>query len=377
MGTYIPALDMKRQHSRIRDEINKAVMEVMEGAQFILGPNVEALENEIAAFSQVKYGIGVANGSDALHLALLAAGVKAGEEVITTPFTFFATAGSIARIGAVPVFADIEPDTFNIDAEKIEAAITDKTKAIIPVDLFGQAYDVGKVNEIANKYGLKVIEDAAQAIGAGYRGKRAGSFGHLGCFSFYPTKNLGCFGDGGMVVTDDPGMAEKIRVLRVHGSKPKYYHHVLGYNSRLDELQAAILRVKLRYLNEWIEARLNLAQNYSRLLIQNGLADIIQLPSAKAERQHVYNQYTVRCPFRDELQIYLKDRGIGTGIYYPLGLHLQPVFTYLGYREGDFPETERACKEVLSLPIFPELTGEEQTVVVEALRDFYRQKGIV
>jgi dTDP-4-amino-4,6-dideoxygalactose transaminase len=363
-------LDLSEQYQSMKKEILQKLDEVMSSSRFILGDNVEKLESDIAKYSNVKHGIGVGNGSDAIHIALQSVGVGEGDEVITTPFTFFATAGSIARIGAKPVFVDIDPVTFNIDPSKIEAAITPRTKAILPVHLYGQMADMDPIVEIAKKYNLCIIEDAAQAIGAKYKGKTVGEMGTAATYSFFPTKNLGAYGDGGMIVTNDDDVAEKCRVIRVHGSKPKYYHHVLGYNSRLDELQAAILNVKFPHLNRWSEERRKRAAYYTERLNEK-LNGIIQTPVEKEGNYHVFHQYTLRVPKRNELQQYLKDQGIATMIYYPLPLHIQPVFKDLGYKEGDFPEAEKAAKEVLSLPMYPELKQEEQDYVIEKIIEFY------
>jgi len=363
----VPLVDLVQQYHRCKDEIDKAVQDVMEKGQFILGENVEKLEQEVAAFCGVKHGIGVACGSDALHLALVACGIGPGDEVITTPFTFFATAGAIDRAGATPVFADIDPDTFNISPHQIDQKINDRTRAIIPVHLYGHPADMQPIMSTANRYGLRVIEDSAQALGATYRGQQVCSFGDLACISFFPTKNLGAYGDGGMVVTDDDELAERIRILRVHGSRRKYYHQMRGYNSRLDELQAAILRVKFKHLVEWTEARVQTARTYSRML--SDLPGLVT-PCVRDDAYHVYHQYTVRSDRRDELRAHLKKSGIGTGVYYPLSLHLQKVFSSLGYAEGDYPESERATREVLSLPMFPELSEEQVVEVVEAIKSF-------
>ena len=363
-------LDLREQYESMKDEIIQKLDEVMSSSRFILGDNVKQLEANVAKYSNVKHGIGVGNGSDAIHIALQSVGVGGGDEVITTPFTFFATAGSIARTGAKPVFVDIDPVTFNIDPSKIEAAITPRTKAILPVHLYGQMADMDPIVEIAKKYNLCIIEDAAQAIGAKYKGKTVGEMGTAATYSFFPTKNLGAYGDGGMIVTNDDDVAEKCRVIRVHGSKPKYYHHVLGYNSRLDELQAAILNVKFPHLNRWSAERRKRAAYYTERLNEK-LSGVIQTPVEKEENYHVFHQYTLRVPKRDELQQYLKEQGIATMIYYPLPLHLQPVFKYLGYKEGDFPEAEKAAKEVLSLPMYPELKQEEQDYVIEKIIEFY------
>jgi len=344
----------------------------MSKSHFILGNNVKKLEADVADYSNVKHGIGVANGSDAIHLSLLACGIEAGDEVIAPSFTFFATAGAIARIGAIPVFVDIDPLTYNIDANKVEEKITNKTKAIIPVHLYGQMANMEKLVEIAQKHNLSIIEDAAQAIGAEYNGKKVGELGTTATYSFFPTKNLGAYGDAGMVVTDDDDIAERLRVLRVHGSKPKYYHHVLGYNSRLDELQAAILNVKFPHLNDWIELRREKASVYTKLL-NNALGDQVVTPHIADECFHVFHQYTIRVKERDALQAYLKENGVATMVYYPKPLHLQPVFSDLGYKEGDLRETERACEEALSLPMFPELKLEQQEYVVNKIIEFYNK----
>ncbi|USK49616.1 DegT/DnrJ/EryC1/StrS family aminotransferase [Bacillus sp. CMF12] len=369
----IQMLDLSEQYNSIKHDIIPVIDEVMSSSQFILGNNVKKLESDVAAFSNVSYGIGVGNGSDAIHIALQAAGIGEGDEVITTAFTFFATGGAIVRSGAKPVYVDIDPVTFNIDPNKIEAAITDKTKAIIPVHLYGQMADMDLIKEIAGKYQLKIIEDAAQAIGAKYKGKNVGELGTAATYSFFPTKNLGAYGDGGMIVTDDDMLAEKARVIRVHGSKPKYYHHVLGYNSRLDELQAAILNVKFPYLEEWSKNRRERANCYTKKLNEK-LDGIIQTPIEKEGNYHVFHQYTLRVPSRDNLQQYLKEHGIATMIYYPMPLHVQPVFKELGYKEGDLPETERAAKEALSLPMYPELKQEQQDFVIDKINEFYLNK---
>jgi dTDP-4-amino-4,6-dideoxygalactose transaminase/acetyltransferase-like isoleucine patch superfamily enzyme len=366
----VPSFDLTRQNSKLRDELMAAIGEVVDSGQFILGDSVERLEEAIAEICGVKHAIAVANGSDALYLALMAAGVGPGDEVITTPFTFFATAGSIVRAGAKPVFCDIDPKTYNIDPTQIEEKITARTKAILPVHLYGQSADMDPINEIAAKYGLTVIEDAAQAIGAKYKGRPVGSLGDMACISFFPTKNLGAFGDAGMVVTSDDALAERLRMLRVHGSRKKYYHELLGINSRLDALQAAILNVKVKYLRGWIEARRSLAERYSRSFDLAG--DVARCPVVSEGAYHVYHQYTIRVPNRDAVQEKLKSRGVGSTVYYPLPLHLQPVFENLGYTLGDFPESERAAEEVLSLPMFPELETCEQEYVVEQLCDILR-----
>lgn len=368
----VPMFDLKEQYLNIKKEINEALEMVMLNAHYILGPNVKKIEQDVAAYCNVKHGVGVANGSDAIHIALEACGVGAGDEVIVPSFTFFATAGAVARAGATPVFVDIDPKTFNIDPNKIEDAVTKKTKAIIPVHLYGQMADMDPINKIAKKYGLFVIEDAAQAIGAEYKGKRAGELGTATTFSFFPTKNLGAYGDAGMIVTDNAELAEKMTMFRTHGSKPKYFHHVLGYNSRLDELQAAILNVKFRYLEEWTRKRCEKAMNYTQL-INEELGEKIVTPFISNDCSHIFHQYTIRVQKRDELHQFLKESGIETIVYYPMPLHLQPVFKDLGYKEGDLPETEKAAKEATSLPMFPELTEEEQYYVVSKLKEFYHK----
>ncbi|WP_084820200.1 DegT/DnrJ/EryC1/StrS family aminotransferase [Mesobacillus campisalis] len=371
----IQMLDLSEQYQSLREEVIAKLDEVMSSSSFILGENVKKLEADVASYSKSSWGIGVGNGSDAIHIALQAAGIAEGDEVITTAFTFFATGGAIARAGAKPVFVDIDRETFNIDPDKIEPAITNKTKAILPVHLYGQMADMKKIKEIAGTHHLAVIEDAAQAIGAKHHGKNAGEFGTAATYSFFPTKNLGAYGDAGMIVTSDEDLAEKARVIRVHGSKPKYYHHVLGYNSRLDELQAAILNVKFPSLDQWSQARRERAAYYTKK-INEQLGDIIQTPVEKAANYHVFHQYTLRLPYRDELQGFLKENGISTMIYYPMPLHVQPVFKDLGYKTGDLPETEKAAKEVLSLPMYPELKQEAQDFVLEKIIEFYRGRGM-
>ncbi|MBS4206754.1 DegT/DnrJ/EryC1/StrS family aminotransferase [Bacillus sp. FJAT-50079] len=367
----VPMLDLSEQYKSMKDEILTALDEVMSSSRFILGDHVKKIENDIAASVNAQFGIGVGNGSDALHISLQACGVKEGDEVITTPFTFFATGGSISRLGAKPVFVDIDPVTFNIDPFKIEQAITSKTKAIMPVHLYGQATDMDPIIKIAKNHNLYIVEDAAQAIGAKYKGKHVGEIGDATTFSFFPTKNLGAYGDGGMIVTNNEELAEKMRIIRVHGSKPKYYHHVLGYNSRLDEIQAAILNVKLPHLNKWSERRREIANRYTELLNEK-IGEHAVTPVEVTDRYHVYHQYTLRVEKRDELQQFLKESGVATMVYYPVPLHLQPVFKDLGYQEGDMPEAEKACKEALSLPIFPEFSIEQQDYVIEKIVQFFK-----
>ncbi|MDP4085845.1 MAG: DegT/DnrJ/EryC1/StrS family aminotransferase [Bacillota bacterium] len=368
----VPMLDLTEQYQNLKAEIIPALDDVMSKAHFILGDNVKKLEKDIAEYSHSKYGIGVANGSDAINIALLGIGLEPGDEVIVPSFTFFATAGAVSRSGGVPVFVDINPRTFNMDPAAIEKAITPKTKAIIPVHLYGQMADMTAIKEIAEKHHLAVIEDAAQAIGATHRGKKVGELGTIATYSFFPTKNLGAYGDAGMVITNDDEFAERMRVLRVHGSKPKYYHHILGYNSRLDEMQAAILNVKFPHLNDWAELRREKAHTYNQF-IQEMVGDVVVTPYEEDFNYHVFHQYTIRVPKRDELQAFLKEQGVETMIYYPKPLHLQPVFAELGYKEGDLPETEKAAAEAISLPMFPELKTEQQQYVVEKIREFYQK----
>jgi len=380
----VPFFDLKSQSLSLKNDIQSAIDEVFETQQFIMGPQVQTLEKTIAQYCQTQYAIGVASGSDALLLALMALGIGPGDEVIMPPFTFFATAGSVLRIGAIPVFVDIDSDTYNIDPTKIEEKITPKTKAIMPVHLFGQCADMDPILQISNAKQIPVIEDAAQALGSVYHpnssstGRRAGQMGNLGCFSFYPTKNLGAFGDAGMVVTNDPTLAEKVRLLRVHGSQPKYYHKWIGINSRLDTIQAAILLVKFRYLEKWTEARQRHAQKYGELF-QDICSNVeaLKLPAIQYQNRHIFNQYVIRVPKRDPLQKFLSEEGIGTDIYYPLPLHLQECLSFLNYRQGDFPVAEKASGETLALPIYPELTEAQQERVVDRIKTFYRNHGML
>lgn len=364
--TTIPVLDLKTQYQSIKDEIDAAVLGVMASGYFVLGPNVKALEAGVAEYVGCRYGVGVASGTDALRLSLAALGIGPGDEVVTTPFTFVATANTISHSGARPVFVDIDPRTFNIAPAQIEAAVTERTKAIVPVHLYGQPAEMEAIMDIARRHNLYVIEDCAQAIGAEADGRRVASFGDVACLSFYPTKNLGAYGDGGMVTTNTPEIAGRIDVLRRQGGKVKYYHGVLGFNSRLDEMQAALLRVKLRHLDGWQAERRRVAARYDELL---STLDVVT-PFVRPGVTHVYHQYTIRVPRRDELHQFLKDRGIGTMIYYPLPLHLQKLYHDLGYAEGSLPVSEQAAREVLSLPMYPELTEEQIQTVVEAIGDF-------
>ncbi len=402
----IPILDLKRQYASIKPDIDAAIQRVVESGWFILGPEVEALEKEVATYCGAKHAIGVASGTDALLLSLRALDIGPGDGVILPSFTFFATAGVVHNVGATPIFCDIDPHTFNLDPADIRRILTSESrpatpdarrstrdsqlrtspKAVIPVHLYGQMADMSAIMALADEFGLYVIEDAAQSIGATYAGlsthdsgllthdsgpaRRAGAIGHLGCFSFFPTKNLGAYGDGGMIITDDDALADKLRKLRVHGSKPKYYHQLVGFNSRLDALQAAILRAKLPHLEAWSEARRQKARRYDTLL-----ADIpgITLPHRAAGCSHIFHQYTIRVADgkRDALRDHLKAQGIGTEIYYPLPLHLQQCFAHLGYTQGALPESEAASQEALSLPMFPELTDDEQSYVAESARSFF------
>jgi dTDP-4-amino-4,6-dideoxygalactose transaminase len=370
----VPFLDLKAQFAEIREEVIDAVIGVLESQHFILGPEVEALEREVAEYVGAEFAIGCGSGSDALLLAQMALEIEADDEIITSPFTFGATAGSIARLKARPVFVDIRPDTFNIDERQLEAAITPRSRAIMPVHLFGLPANMDAVLEIAGKHHLAVIEDAAQAIGAQWRQKSIGSLGTFGCFSFFPSKNLGGAGDGGMVTTNDQQLAQRLRTLRVHGTRKKYHYDLLGINSRIDALQAAILRVKLRHLDKWTQQRRRNAERYHQLFMESDLTQRLALPCSQETSFHVYNQYSIRAPRRDELQIYLRDHGIPTEIYYPSPLHVEPAFAYLGYRTGDFPRAEAACQEVLSLPIYPELTFDQQRAIVMTIAHFYQRE---
>lgn len=369
----VPLLDLKAQFRSIKAEVLSVMEAVCDEQGFVLGPRVADFEKATKEYIGSGHAIGCASGSDALLLALMALGVKAGDEVITVPFTFFATAGAISRLGAKPVFVDIEPRSFNIDPGTIERAITPRTKAIIPVHLFGQCADMRAINELARRKNLRVIEDACQAIGAEQDGKRAGVLADVGCFSFFPTKNLGGFGDGGLMTTNDPTLAETLSMLRVHGSRVRYLHEAVGINSRLDALQAAILHVKLKYLDRWTESRRRNAERYQRLFSQANLLELVRLPVTADGNFHVYNQYTVRVRQRDELRNFLKEKGVGTEVYYPLPMHLQNCYCDLGYHKGSFPVSERAAEEVLSLPIYAELTEDHQAYVVQMIGEFYRR----
>jgi dTDP-4-amino-4,6-dideoxygalactose transaminase len=375
----VPLLDLNAHHEPLRQEILAVLEKTFRSNAFILGPDVGKLEERVAAYCQATYGIGVTSGTDALLLALMALGIGPEDEVVTTPYSFFATAGVIVRLGAKPVLVDIDPTTYNIDPAKITSVLTDKTKAIIPVHLYGQCADMAPIMDIAKRHNLSVIEDAAQAIGSEHRdGRRACSMGTIGCLSFFPSKNLGCLGDGGMAITNDSELAERMRILRVHGSKPKYYHKVIGGNFRLDTIQAAVLNVKLNYLDGWTKRRQENAEKYELLFRQSGLVERgkVRLPEAVyrsegVKHYHIYNQFVLRVERRDALMEHLKQKGIGAEIYYPVPFHLQECFQYLGHKKGDFPESERAANETIAIPIYPELTPAQQTEVVEAIATFY------
>ncbi len=361
-------LDLKIQYNNIKDEIRAAIDEVLESTHFIMGENVKKLEEEIAEFCGVKRAIAVANGTDALLLSLRALGIEEGDEVITSPFTFFASAETSSLIGAKPVFVDINPETLCIDENKIEEAITEKTKAIIPVHIFGQMCNMDKIMDIAKKHNLLVIEDAAQAIGAEFKGIKVGNFGNVGTFSFFPTKNLGAYGDAGMIVTNDEDLADKLCMLRKHGTKKQYMHEMIGHNSRLDEIQAAILRVKLNYLEKWTEDRRKNAERYNELL-----KDInVKTPVEMEERRHVYHQYCILVENKEEVLAYLKEKGIGFGNYYPIPVHQLPIYKELGYSNQELPVSEEACKKSIALPMYPELNEEQQRYVVDCLREIVK-----
>ena len=376
----IPLLDLHAHHAPIQDEMLSAITRVVQSQTFILGQEVATLEEHIASYCQTKFGIGVSSGTDALLLALMALGIGSDHaEVITTPYSFFATAEVIVRVGAKPVFVDIDPISYAIDPEKIERVITAKTKAIIPVHLYGQCANMTPILDIARRHNLAVIEDAAQAIGATYSdGRRSGSMGTVGCFSFFPSKNLGAMGDAGMVITNDASLADRLRTLRVHGAEQKYYHRLMGGNFRLDAIQAAVLNVKLKYLNDWTRQRAGNASRYKSLFDKSGLLETsqVQLPTAVyaptgIENPHIYNQFVIRAQKRDQLRTHLRENGVASEIYYPVPLHLQECFQNLGYHKGDFPEAERAARETLALPIYPELNGEQQAYIVDTIRSFY------
>jgi dTDP-4-amino-4,6-dideoxygalactose transaminase len=369
-------LDLQPQHAAIREEVLAEITRVIDSQKFILGEDVRKLEEEIAAYSHTRYAVGCASGSDALHLALLALEIGPGDAVLTAPYTFFATAGEIARLGATPVFVDVEPETFNLDVNQVAEALArhPNVKALLPIHLFGACADLDPLLSLAAERNLPVIEDAAQSIGAEYKGRRAGSMGAMGCFSFFPSKNLGAYGDGGMVTTNDRVLAERLSALRVHGSRTRYFHEWVGANSRLDTLQAAVLRVKLRYLDSWTAGRRHNAAIYREILAGMSLPVTVPVPAAHSTR-HIYNQFVIVAPRRDALREYLKEHGIGTEVYYPLPLHLQKCFASLGHRVGDFPVTERLANESLALPIYPELSREEIEYVCGGIQAFYAHCG--
>lgn len=367
----VPLLDLRAQYQSIRTEVMAALEAVCDEQAFILGARVADLEKDIQEYVVVSQAVGVASGTDAILLSLMACGAGPGDEVVTVPYTFFATAGSISRLGAKPVFVDIKPDTYNMDPMLLEGAFTARTRAIMPVHLYGQCAEMEPILQIAARKKVPVVEDAAQAIGSTWRNRKAGALGQAGCFSFFPSKNLGGFGDGGMVTTNDQALADRVRMLRVHGSRVKYVHEAVGLNSRLDALQAAVLRVKLKYLEEWTKGRQRNAARYEALFKQANLLDRVTLPTVTAENRHVYNQYVIRVPKRDQLRAFLQEQGVGTEIYYPAPLHLQVCYKDLGYRQGSFPQAERAAQETLALPIYAELTAVQQAYVVETIKKFY------
>lgn len=375
----VPLLDLKAQYSSLESEISAAVLEVMRSQGFVLGPLVESLEHEIARYTGSPHAVGCASGTDALILALAALDIGAGDEVLTTPFSFFSTASCAYKVGARPAFVDIDPRTFNIDPDRVEDAVTERTRALLPVHLFGQCAEMDALLEIAARRDLPVVEDAAQALGATYRSDKhgstlhAGAIGRIGCFSFFPTKNLGAFGDGGMLVTADAEIADRLKLLRVHGGRQMYHHQWVGWNSRLDALQAAVLRIKLPHLDDWSRGRAENAARYDRWLEETGLVDSgrVRIPHRAERGRHIFNQYTLRVDNRDGLREHLNRSGVGCSVYYPVALHLQECFGDLGYSAGDFPHAEKACGEVISLPIYPELSEEQQRRVVDAIRAFY------
>jgi dTDP-4-amino-4,6-dideoxygalactose transaminase len=371
----VPLLDLKAQYAPLRGDVLEAIARVCDAQHFILGPEVESLERELEAYLGIPHAVGVSSGTDALLAALMALDVRAGDEVVTTPFSFFATAGAIARLGARPVFVDIDRATFNIDPGAIASAMTSRTKAIIPVHLFGQSADMAPIQEISDRAGVPVVEDAAQAIGTCYRGRPAGGIGALGCFSFFPSKNLGAFGDAGLVTTSDGALARKLRAIRQHGGSVKYHYDLVGGNFRLDALQAAILRVKLPHLDSWTAARRRNAERYEALFKAAAPGGTVMLPARSADSTHVYNQFVIRVPERDRLRAYLQSSGIGTEVYYPVPLHLQPCFRELGYSTGSLPVAETAANEALALPIYGELTEAQQSSVVEAICDFFQRRA--
>ncbi len=375
MTMKVPLLDLSAQYAPIRGEVLAAIARVCDSQHFILGPEVEGLECELAAMLGVQHAVGISSGTDALLVAMMALGIGPGDEVITPTYSFFATAGCVSRLGATPVFVDIDPVTYNADPAGVAAAVTPRTKAVIPVHLYGQSADMDPILEIARRSGVAVIEDAAQAIGARYKGRTLGSLGTFGCFSFFPSKNLGAFGDGGLVTTNDDGLARRVRLLRNHGAEPKYYHHVIGGNFRLDALQAAILRVKAPHLAAWTEARRKNARRYRELFLDLAAEGHVRLPAESPDAYHIYNQFVIRVRERDALRAHLGSVGVATEIYYPVPFHSQACFAHLGYRPGDFPQAEYAAAETLALPIYGELSDEQLRYVADSIAGFYRSRG--
>jgi dTDP-4-amino-4,6-dideoxygalactose transaminase len=371
----VPLLDLQAQYRPLRDELLAALTRVADSQRFIMGPEIDALERQLSALLAIEHAITVSSGTDAVLLALMALGIEAGDEVITPTYSFFATAGCVARLGATPVLVDIEPLTYNIDAAAVERAVTPRTKAIMPVHLFGLSADMDPILDIAGRAGIPVIEDAAQAIGSTYRGRPVGGLGAIGCFSFFPSKNLGAFGDAGLVTTNDAALAARARLLRTHGMAPKYYHHLIGANFRMDALQAAVLRVKAPHLAAWTAARRRNAERYRMLFQQAAIDGAVTLPVEPPERFHIYNQFVIRTPERDALKRHLDEQGIGNEIYYPVPFHLQPCFAALGHRRGEFPVAEKAADESLAIPIYGELTLDQQEQVVDAIAQFVQAKS--
>jgi dTDP-4-amino-4,6-dideoxygalactose transaminase len=374
MATKVPLLDLQAQYRPLRDEILSAITRVCDSQRFIMGPEIDALESELSRQIGVTHAIAVSSGTDAVLLALMALDIKAGDEVVTTTYSFFATAAAIERVGARTVLVDIDPATFNIDAARAVAAITPRTKAIIPVHLFGLSADLDPIMDAANRAGIPVVEDAAQAIGSTYKSRPAGAIGALGCFSFFPSKNLGAFGDAGLLTTNDDRLAKRARLLRTHGMDPKYYHHLIGANFRMDAIQAAVLRVKAPHLAAWTEGRRANAARYRTLFRSAGLDGIVSLPVEPPDRRHIFNQFVIRTPERDALKRHLDERGVGNEIYYPVPFHLQPCFAHLGYRRGDFPHAERAAADSLAIPVYGELSRDQQEFVVSAVAEFVNRK---
>src|SRR2546426_1867328 len=377
MSDKVPLLDLQAQYRPLREELLAAVVRVCDSQRFIMGPEVAALEDEMARMLGIRHAIAVSSGSDALLLALTALEIKAGDEVVTTTYSFFATAAAIVRVGARPILVDIDPATFNIDPERVRLALTPRTRAIVPVHLFGLSADLDPIADLASRAGIPIVEDAAQAIGATYKSRRVGGIGVFGCFSFFPSKNLGAFGDAGLITTNDDGLAERARLLRTHGMEPQYYHQLVGGNFRMDALQAAVIRVKAPHLAAWTDARRANAQRYGTLFRDAALGDHVTLPVEPPDLRHIFNQFVIRTADRDGLKRHLDERGIGTEIYYPVPFHLQPCFANLGHRRGEFPHAERAAGESLALPIYGELTEAQQEAVVEAVAGFVNRNAAV